>query len=174
VGKSGIFGTGFFMQFIFHTTIETPVGFLELKSDNESLLAISFVNQPQHSNNDIPEILKTAVRQLDEYFMGNRKVFELKLNPEGTPFQQKIWDLVKHIPFGKTVSYLDIAKLSGSEKNTRAVGLANGKNPIPVIIPCHRVIGTSGKLTGYAGGMERKQWLLQHELKHEKPEGFLF
>jgi len=162
------------MQKTFTTTIETPIGFLELKSDSDSLLAVSFVNQPQNSTDAIPEILKTAALQLDEYFSGKRKNFDLKMNPDGTPFQQKIWELVQQVPFGATVSYLDIAKLSGSEKNTRAVGLANGKNPMPIIIPCHRVIGSSGKLTGYAGGMERKQWLLQHELQHEKPFGMLF
>lgn len=174
VEKSGIFVTGFFMQTIFHTTIETPVGFLELKSDEEALLSVSFINQFNLNCAEQPDILNEAAKQLQEYFKGERKIFDLKLKPDGTQFQQKTWELVKNVPYGKTVSYLDIAKLSGSEKNTRAVGLANGKNPIPIIIPCHRVIGTSGKLTGYAGGMERKQWLLQHELKHEIPAGFLF
>lgn len=162
------------MQTIFHTTIETPVGFLELKSDNEALLSVSFVKQFNLNSSEIPDILHEAVKQLQEYFNGERKIFDLNIKPDGTPFQQKIWELVKNVPYGETVSYRNIAKLSSSEKNTRAVGLANGKNPIPIIIPCHRVIGTSGKLTGYAGGMERKQWLLQHELKHEKPVGLLF
>ncbi len=158
----------------YNTTFETPVGFLELKSDDVALLSVSFINQFNPGSTELPDILAEAVKQLQEYFKGERKIFDLKLKPDGTQFQQKIWELVKNVPYGKTVSYLDIAKLSGSGKNTRAVGLANGKNPIPIIIPCHRVIGTSGKLTGYAGGMERKQWLLQHELKHEKPAGFLF
>jgi methylated-DNA-[protein]-cysteine S-methyltransferase len=112
--------------------------------------------------------------QLIEYFNGTRTEFSLNLNPEGTKFQKKIWQFVESIPFGKTVSYLDIALLSGSEKNTRAVGLANGKNPIPIIIPCHRVIGSSGKMTGYAGGIERKKWLLIHEQNIVKPAGKLF
>ena len=162
------------MHSIFHTTIKTPVGFLELKSDWEALLSVSFISQFNTNSAEQPDILTEATKQLNEYFKGELKNFNLNIKPEGTPFQQKIWELVKNVPYGKTVSYLDIAKLSGSEKNTRAVGLANGKNPIPIIIPCHRVIGTSGKLTGYAGGMERKQWLLQHELIHEKPVGLLF
>jgi methylated-DNA-[protein]-cysteine S-methyltransferase len=162
------------MQQTFSTTINSPIGFLKLKSDSESLLTVSFVNQPENSDGEIPVILKMAAQQFGEYFNGERKVFNLKLNPKGSPFQQQMWELVQQVPFGKTVSYLDIAKLSGSEKNTRAVGLANGKNPIPIIIPCHRIIGSSGKLTGYAGGIERKQWLLQHEFNNKKPFRFLF
>jgi len=162
------------MQTTYHTFIDTPIGFLKLKSDAKALLSVEFSSDASDTSEEIPEILKESVKQLEEYFVGNRKSFDLKLNPEGTEFQQKIWDIVKKVPFGKTVSYLEIAKQSGSEKNTRAVGLANGKNPIPIIIPCHRVIGTSGKLTGYAGGIERKQWLLNHEIQLEKPAGLLF
>ena len=121
-----------------------------------------------------PTILKETESQLKEYFAGDRKHFNLRLAPEGTEFQQKIWQLVEKVPFGETSSYLDIAKQSGSEKNTRAVGLANGKNPIPIIIPCHRIIGSSGKLTGYAGGLERKRWLLKHELANTTSVGRLF
>ena len=164
----------FFMQLLYYTTIETPIGFLKLKSDIDSLLAVEFVDQISLFDIEVPEILKNAALQLDEFFAGVRKEFTLNINPEGTDFQKRVWNFVSNIPYGKTVSYLDIAKLSGSEKNTRAVGLANGKNPIPIIIPCHRVIGSSGKLTGYAGGIKRKQWLLQHELIHNKPEGMLF
>jgi len=158
----------------FYTTIETPIGFLTLKSDNEYLLSVEFVDHFNNRGNEIPEILKDATLQIQEYFKGERKNFYLNTKPVGTPFQQKIWELVKNVPYGTTVSYLDIARLSGSEKNTRAVGMANGKNPVPIIIPCHRVIGTAGKLTGYAGGLERKQWLLRHEFNNQKPSGFLF
>jgi len=158
----------------FYTTIETPIGFLTLKSDNEYLLSVEFVDHFNNRGNEIPEILKDVTLQIQEYFKGERKKFYLNTKPVGTPFQQKIWELVKNVPYGTTVSYLDIARLSGSEKNTRAVGMANGKNPVPIIIPCHRVIGTAGKLTGYAGGLERKQWLLRHEFNNQKPSGFLF
>lgn len=162
------------MPAIYHTTIETPIGFLKLKSDNEALLSVQFVTEFDNTDNYIPEILKDTIKQLEEYFNGVRKNFVLNLKPEGTLFQQKIWEIVKSVPFGKTSSYLQIARLSGTEKNTRAVGLANGKNPILIIIPCHRIIGNSGKLSGYAGGLERKQWLLNHEMQQEKPAGLLF
>jgi len=162
------------MPVFFYTTIKTPVGFLELKSDEESLVSVGFVNQQNSSSTELPDIIDEAAKQLHEYFKGERKFFDLNINPEGTLFQHKIWDLVKNVPYGTTVSYLDIARFSGNEKNTRAVGMANGKNPLPIIIPCHRVIGHAGKLTGYAGGLEKKQWLLHLELQHEKPAGLLF
>lgn len=158
----------------FYTTIETPIGFLELKSDNKFLLSLTFVNQLNNRGTEIPEILKDATLQLQEYFKGERKYFYLNTKPVGTQFQQNIWELVKNVPYGTTISYLEIARLSGSDKNTRAVGMANSKNPVPIIIPCHRVIGTAGKLTGYVGGLERKQWLLRHEFNTQKPSGFLF
>lgn len=127
------------------------------------LLSVTFENESGDISEVIPPVLKKSIIQLEEYFAGTRKDFDIELAPPGTDFQQKIWELVKKVPFGKTTSYLDIAKASGSDKNTRAVGLANGKNPIPIIIPCHRIVGSNGKLTGYAGGLERKRWLLLHE-----------
>jgi methylated-DNA-[protein]-cysteine S-methyltransferase len=108
-------------------------------------------------------ITEETVKQLDRYFEGNLKKFELPLAPEGTEFQQKVWHELASIPFGETWSYLDLARKVGTDKHTRAVGLANGKNPIAIIIPCHRVIGNNGDLTGYAGGLHRKKWLLAHE-----------
>jgi methylated-DNA-[protein]-cysteine S-methyltransferase len=158
----------------YYTTIHTPVGFLKITTDETAILSVDFSDQYSESDSYQPEILRNAASQLTEYFNGTRKEFSLKLNPEGTEFQKKVWQLVESIPFGQTVSYLDIALLSGSEKNTRAVGLANGKNPVPIIIPCHRVIGSSGKMTGYAGGIERKKWLLLHEQNIVKPAGKLF
>lgn len=118
--------------------------------------------------------MNRCLEQLSEYFEGDRKVFDLELSPQGTSFQKQIWDFVSLVKFGETQSYLDIAKKSGSEKNTRAVGMANGKNPIPIVIPCHRIIGSNGKLTGYAGGMDRKRWLLQHEIRHSTQHNRLF
>ena len=121
-----------------------------------------------------PPILKKAVKQLNEYFKGNRKEFNLELNPSGTDFQQHVWKHVSTVLYGETASYLDIAIKTGSKNNTRAVGLANGKNPIPIIIPCHRILGANGKLTGYSGGIDKKRLLLQHELKYFKPSYLLF
>ncbi len=158
----------------YKTTIETPVGYLELSTDDEFLLSVSFAQSKHPSSDYQPVILKESVLQINEYFNGLRKDFKLNLQPLGTDFQQKVWTEVKKVAFGDTASYLDIAIETGSKNNTRAVGLANGKNPIPIVIPCHRIIGTNGKLTGYAGGLERKKWLLQHELKHSDKPGLLF
>ncbi len=162
------------MENIFNISVETPVGYLELTSDAGFLLSVSFVKTMRPVSEFQPDILKKSAKQLIEYFNGFRKEFDLDLKPAGSDFQIKVWEHLKKVPFGKTVTYLDIAILSGSRKNTRAVGLANGKNPIPIIIPCHRVIGTNGKLTGYAGGLERKKWLLQHELKYSNHSNLLF
>ena len=101
--------------------------------------------------------------QFEEYFNGDRTVFDLKLNPSGTDFQKKVWDALLQIPFGKTISYLELSKQLGDVKAIRAVASANGKNPLWIVVPCHRVIGTNGDLTGYAGGLHRKKWLLEHE-----------
>jgi len=155
-------------------TINTPVGFLEITSSENAIVAVSFVESGYISGKQIPEILKNAKQQLLEYFIGSRKIFDLPLEPKGTEFQLKVWKEVSKIEFGETASYLDIAKATGSEKNTRAVGLANGKNPIPIIIPCHRIIGSDGKLTGYAGGINKKQWLLKHELENSTKQNLLF
>ena len=162
------------MMKTYQTTINSPVGFLKITTNDLALLSVDFTDQYSESVDFKPEILLATVSQLSEYFNGTRTEFSLNLNPEGTGFQRKVWQLVESIPFGRTASYLDIARQSGSEKNTRAVGLANGKNPIPIIIPCHRVVGSSGKMTGYAGGIDRKKWLLLHEQNIVKPAGKLF
>lgn len=159
---------------LFSYYIETPIGCLYLQSDDEFLLSVSFADKTGTNSNFQPEILKQAILQLKEYFNGSRKVFDLKLAPEGTEFQKKVWMFVQDVKFGQTESYLYIAIKTGSDKNTRAVGMANGKNPIPIIIPCHRIIGTNKKLTGYAGGLERKRWLLGHELQHTPNKQLLF
>jgi methylated-DNA-[protein]-cysteine S-methyltransferase len=111
----------------------------------------------------IPEHFQEAVSQLNEYFDGLRKTFTFTLNPKGTDFQQKVWQALLEIPYGKTMSYLELSKKLGDVKAIRAVAAANGKNPIWIVVPCHRVIGSDGSLTGYAGGLWRKQWLLEHE-----------
>lgn len=154
--------------------LHTPIGWLKLQSTKNALIAISFTEKEGESSEFIPPVLNDTLNQLQEYFEGTRNKFDVKLLPSGTVFQQKTWDYVSEVEFGTTVSYLDIAIKTGSNKNTRAVGLANGKNPIPIIIPCHRVIGSNGKLTGYAGGLEKKRWLLHHELIHTKTINLLF
>lgn len=162
------------MENIFKTTLETPIGYLELTTDQRFLLSVSFTDIFQQPSGFQPVILKESAQQIDEYFKGLRKVFNLSLQPFGTDFQHKVWEQVIKVLFGETVSYLEIAMQTGSKNNTRAVGLANGKNPIPIIIPCHRIIGVNGELTGYAGGLERKRWLLQHELHFSDNSNLLF
>jgi len=135
---------------------------------------MTFVEQAHSTSSKLANILIECMKQLDAYFDGELLQFKLELAPTGSEFQQKIWKLVSEIPYGETASYLDIAIRSGSAKNTRAVGLANGKNPIPIIIPCHRIIGNKGKLTGYAGGLERKRWLLLHEQNYSTHSDRLF
>jgi methylated-DNA-[protein]-cysteine S-methyltransferase len=142
--------------------IKTPLGIATITGDENGISQISISGEILISAS-IPTSLQNAVFQLEEYFDGNRQTFNLKLNPKGTPFQQKVWQELLNIPFGKTCSYMDIAKKLGDPKSIRAAATANGKNPLWIIIPCHRVIGSEGSLTGYAGGLWRKKWLLDHE-----------
>ncbi|WP_422858332.1 methylated-DNA--[protein]-cysteine S-methyltransferase [Flagellimonas sp. S174] len=142
--------------------IETPIGFAELKGDENGLASISVFNEKKPKG-IIPEVLEDAVYQFQEYFEGKRQDFNLKLNPEGTDFQKKVWEKLQTIPFGKTISYLELSKQLGDVKAIRAVAAANGKNPLWIVVPCHRVIGSNGDLVGYAGGLSRKKWLLEHE-----------
>lgn len=144
---------------------EFTIGKLWICSDEKSLLEISFSDNLLTENPHIKEtefILKVK-SQLDEYFSGQRKIFDLPINPKGTEFQKKVWKALIQIPYGKTCSYKDIAVSVGNPKASRAVGMANNKNPIPIIIPCHRVIGKNGNLTGYAGGLDLKSTLLNLE-----------
>ena len=141
---------------------ETPIGLAEIKGDENGLASISVLNEKKPEG-IIPEVLEDAVYQFQEYFEGKRQNFTLKLNPEGTDFQKKVWEKLQTIPFGKTVSYLELSKQLGDVKAIRAVAAANGKNPLWIVVPCHRVIGSNGDLVGYAGGLSRKKWLLEHE-----------
>ena len=111
----------------------------------------------------VPSVLEDAVYQFKEYFEGTRTQFDLLLNPFGTDFQKKVWNALLEIPYGKTISYLELSKRLGDVKAIRAVAAANGKNPLWIVVPCHRVIGSNGDLVGYAGGLHRKKWLLEHE-----------
>jgi methylated-DNA-[protein]-cysteine S-methyltransferase len=142
--------------------IKTPLGIASIKGDENGIAIISIVDEGEISK-VIPSVLQEAVTQLQDYFDGQRTHFDLKLNPAGTEFQQKVWKGLCEIPFGKTMSYLELAKQLGDVKAIRAVASANGKNPLWIVVPCHRVIGTDGSLTGYAGGLWRKKWLLEHE-----------
>lgn len=144
--------------------INSPLGITKIIGDENgiSVISVSDIGSNEISKT-IPDVLKEAVLQLQEYFEGKRTDFDLKLNPKGTEFQQKVWKSLLEIPYGKTVSYMDQTKKLGDVKAIRAVASANGKNPLWIVVPCHRVIGTNGSLTGYAGGLSRKKWLLEHE-----------
>jgi len=143
--------------------IKSPFGYTKIVGDEHGISSIIVLNSEEKESEVIPEELQDCVIQLNDYFEGKRTVFNLKLNPEGTDFQKQVWNELLNIPFGKTVSYLELSKKLGDVKAIRAVANANGKNPLWIVVPCHRVIGTDGSLTGYAGGLHRKQWLLQHE-----------
>lgn len=143
--------------------INTPLGIAKLEGDKEGLSTITVLNSEEKTSDIIPDILEDAVYQLQEYFKGKRQDFSIELNPQGTDFQKKVWEALLQIPYGKTVSYLELSKTLGDVKAIRAVAAANGKNPLWVVVPCHRVIGSDGSLTGYAGGLHRKKWLLEHE-----------
>ena len=143
--------------------IASPLGTLEIIGDTHGISRVTFIDEKIPQSEKIPEALTTAVSQLQEYFKGNRTHFNLKLNPQGTDFQKRVWEALGQIPFGKTTSYLQMAKNLGDPKVIRAAAAANGKNPIAIIIPCHRVIGSDQSMTGYAGGIWRKKWLLEHE-----------
>lgn len=141
---------------------KTPLGIAEIIGDENGVSVISIHDEGTISKK-IPPVLQEVVTQLQDYFEGKRNDFDFKLNPSGTDFQKKVWQELLNIPFGKTVSYMDITKKIGDIKAIRAVASANGKNPLWIVVPCHRVIGTDGSLTGYAGGLWRKKWLLEHE-----------
>ncbi|MFQ5640722.1 MAG: methylated-DNA--[protein]-cysteine S-methyltransferase [bacterium] len=142
---------------------KSPIGYFEITGSVEGLHSLEFLDEDSVPESEVPLCLITCFEQLDEYFAGTRTEFNLRLKPKGTDFQNRVWQQLLKIPFGKTVSYLDIAKALGNEKAIRAVGAANGRNRIPVIIPCHRVIGSDGSLIGFGGGIWRKEFLLRHE-----------
>ncbi len=147
------------MEIVF---INSPLGITKIVGDENGITEISVLSEGDITTK-IPKQLKDAVTQLKDYFTGKRKDFDFQMNPKGTEFQQRVWQELGNIPFGKTISYLDLSKKLGDVKAIRAVASANGKNPLWIVIPCHRVIGTDGSLTGYAGGLWRKKWLIEHE-----------
>ena len=154
------------------TYYKTPIGTAKIAGDENGISSVSVLDEAIETSKVIPTCLQDCVKQLDEYFKGKRTDFNLKLNPQGTEFQQKVWNELLNVPYGKTSTYLEQTKKIGDVKAIRAVASANGKNPIWIIIPCHRIIGSDGSLTGYAGGIWRKKWLLEHE--NPSPQQSLF
>lgn len=153
---------------LIYDVVPTPIDRLIVASDGESIVGVWMANASpdDESWNDrrgIDDLLAEARRQLAAYFAGELKHFDLPLAPNGTDFQRRVWSALRKIPFGTAISYLDLARRVGNAAAVRAVGAANGRNPIPIIVPCHRVIGSNGSLTGFGGGLDRKRWLLQHE-----------
>jgi len=143
----------------------SPVGLLKISAAEDHILSVQFcdnMEEPDHTH----YLVQNCIEQLDAYFKGTLIAFNLPLKQTGTPFQQKVWAQLCSIPYGKTISYLSLSKALGDTKAIRAVGTANGRNQIAIIVPCHRVIGSNFKLVGYAGGLWRKKWLLEHEAKH--------
>lgn len=154
----------------------SPIGELLIVADKQSITHIRYIDETEvkpvqtHSSS----VIKKCINQLNRYFDGTLKVFDLPLNPEGTDFQKQVWNQLIQIPYGKMISYMQLSMQIGNPKAIRAVGTANGSNPIPIIIPCHRVIGSNGTLTGYSGGIWRKKWLIEHEAMHESGVQLLF
>jgi methylated-DNA-[protein]-cysteine S-methyltransferase len=140
----------------------SPVGDLMIASEGEKITGVSFVTGERAGGNPTP-VIEQCIAELDEYFFRGRKFFSVELALSGTDFQNKVWNELLTIPYGKTISYLELALRMGDINSIRAVGLANGQNPIAILVPCHRVIGKNGDLVGYAGGLDKKIWLLQHE-----------
>lgn len=144
--------------------VQTPLGITVIKGDEDGIVAVSVlkddtVKPSQH----IPDALADAAHQLEAYFEGTRQTFQLQLNLKGTDFQKSVWQELLNIPYGKTISYLELSRRLGDVKAIRAAAAANGQNPLWIVVPCHRVVGSDGSLTGYAGGLWRKKWLLDHE-----------
>jgi methylated-DNA-[protein]-cysteine S-methyltransferase len=140
----------------------SPVGELMITSKDDSIVGVNFLKESKREESSTT-VIEQCISELDEYFFKGRKFFTVALNPPGTTFQQNVWNALLTIPYGKTISYEALAIQIGNIKSIRAVGLANGQNPIAIIVPCHRVIGKSGDLVGYGGGLENKEWLLYHE-----------
>jgi len=160
--------------------IDSPLKTIEISSTETHIVSIMFkdaekVPSPQRKETEeIPQLLNQCIHQLEEYFEGKRKEFDLPLQQEGTDFQQKVWNELLNIPFGQTISYVDLAKKLGDKNSIRAVASANSKNKLTIIIPCHRVIGSNGKMVGYGGDLWRKKWLLNHELDNSEKKWRLF
>ncbi len=145
---------------------QSEIGTLEIQGTEEGICAILFVEEGKETGADIPSCLRECLQQLDQYFKGKRKEFSLRLLAQGTDFQKRAWEELRKIPYGQTISYSEQARRLGNQKACRAVGGANGKNPISIVIPCHRVVGKDSSLTGFGAGLWRKEWLLNHEKRY--------
>ncbi|MFD1315987.1 methylated-DNA--[protein]-cysteine S-methyltransferase [Namhaeicola litoreus] len=148
---------------------QTPIGTARITGDGTSVVSLEVLDEKFIERDVIPDYIIIAINQLNEYFEGERKVFDFPIAPQGTEFQRKVWSELSKIPYGKTISYAEQSKRMGDLKAIRAIATANGKNPLWIVVPCHRVVGSNGSLTGYAGGLWRKKWLLEHE-KCEKQQ----
>ncbi len=152
------------------TRFASPIGELVITASDSGLTGVWFPGKGQvaaarsdDGRGPASAVLARACEQLAQYFARSRTTFDILLDPPGTPFQRRVWDALRAIPYGTTLSYSELARRLGDLRATRAVGAANGKNPIPIIVPCHRVVGANGALTGFGGGLDRKRWLLEHE-----------
>jgi len=144
--------------------MQTPLGPVRITSNGTAITSVLFIDDDAAVTEPSTDpLIAECARQLESYFSGSLTQFDLPLSPAGTAFQQRVWEMLQQVPFGRTASYVELALRLGDSKLTRAVGAANGSNPIAIILPCHRIIGADGSLTGYAGGLWRKQWLLRHE-----------
>ncbi len=155
-------------KFEAYTTLESPIGTLLIAGNSTEIELVSFVEEGKHiepNHQPLSSVLKLALEELHGYFQGETSTFSFPLSPKGTDFQQRVWTQLQEIAIGQTCSYKGLSTQLGDLKAIRAVGTANGQNPIAIAIPCHRVIGSDGSLTGYAGGLWRKKWLLEHEQK---------
>ncbi|MFY7901144.1 MAG: methylated-DNA--[protein]-cysteine S-methyltransferase [Chitinophagaceae bacterium] len=156
------------MQELYYTYYESPIGLLKIGGTDQYIAELSFVDNAQqlaHGEPGVSDIIHICTEQLIEFFQGRRRIFDIPIHQNGTDFQQRVWNELLDVPFGKTMSYLDLAKKLGDPKVIRAAASTNGKNKIAIIVPCHRVIGTDKNLVGYSGGLWRKKWLLQHEFR---------
>ncbi len=151
------------MTELYRGYLKTEIGWVEVKGTGDAITCINFVDEVTPDTNGDSPAVQAGVQQLAEYFRGERTTFDLPLEFHGTEFQTKVWQALLDVPFGKTASYGDIARAIGNPKAVRAVGGANAKNPISIVAPCHRIIGSNGTLTGYGGGLWRKEWLLARE-----------
>ncbi|EQK43070.1 methylated-DNA-[]-cysteine S-methyltransferase family protein [[Clostridium] bifermentans ATCC 638] len=152
------------MEKLYYGYYKSPIGNLRIVVDESSLVALDF-NEDEKKQSDEHRYINEVKKQLDEYFKGTRELFDLNIKMNGTDFQNKVWNELTKIPYGETISYKELATRIGNDKACRAVGNANNKNKISIVIPCHRVVGSNKKLVGYAGGLEKKEWLINHENK---------
>ena len=153
----------------YKTYYKSPLGPIEILGSQDSIIALDFVEELLPEDGELTFCVKECLNQIDEYFRGDRREFFLNLQPVGTDFQKSVWRQLEKIPYGKTTSYGKIADVIGKPNASRAVGSANGKNPLAIIVPCHRVIGSDGSLTGYGGGVWRKRWLIGFERGEIQP-----